>query len=864
MPQKNPNPDYIKHPKAWEIFLRSMRMRTTENSLPIRIYYAPSESSLSQALRTQLEQDLKDLKLAVSVEIIGQNNTEESSTDDIVAVKDFQALIIITNDSLTTENTAITEIIKAAKKTVLLYPTKMPTNTTKQNTRHHDFSQPKQYPTQFSDLLLSLYDITENAQVYQTACEAYQLAQLDNAPADTPFFTKNQKIATLVKKAAVATDQTDRPIILCGPMGSGKASLAKAIVSQICFDSDQKGEQVVCRWIDARPELIERQLRAFAKALKISSASTRPIRELTLEIYQIIAHKNILLVFHNAGSPTQFIDYLPSTSHPFIIITSTHPLWATQGISMEGLPLESTSAYLSLQKITASSEETKLLTSRFSTTPLALSLATAYLKKNSMTVTEYAKECSEETEYLAIVQAVINMSLKKITPVALRFLKYASWLAAEEIPLTLAKQFLEEIVFEKTIAELKAYRFIQTGSSEYYIRLHPLLQKIIRQFNTDLTSAIEDLKEVCNQLTLSYQKIEGDQTEQEALLPHIMRVKTHVKTHLETALPSTQKMLQMQFILINKLLANLYGDLNEHAKKITALETVLEAQQLTCNPSNHQLYSTLFNLGNAYGLLKQYPMQQYYLAQARTIQIHFIEQQTEKTADAEAELELARINICLAIAYSQLGPKYRLSERKQLLQAALVTRQCYYQNTEEKYKIAKTLIHLAQVCALLGQFEEQATYLEDALAIQKQVYGENSKDAGMTFMALGNIAKKNHNIEDAESYYQSAAAAFTQVAGKSHPLTQQANSRRSAMHSLVRSSSIFQWHSSVHPLPVGPNANPTDSSDDSSIEGYVTVVSKKTSAPSRKTPPRGEQRPLQGDKQERKQEENGPPCCTIS
>ena len=493
-----------------------------------------------------------------------------------------------------------------------------------------------------------------------------------------------------------------------------------------------------------------------------------------------------LLVIDNADtiSPDAVVAVLPSTGHGYVLITSRSPNWDALAQVMRLDVFEPTEAirFLLERSGQASSTEAAALAETLGYFPLALEHAAAYVRQTDCTLGEYERlfktqrqailaEAERPIAYHNTITTTWQLAFQKVKtiPGALDLLNLCSFLAPEEIPLSLIRGMKEEtsdylkklgvllpdlvadpLALNKAIAALRRYSLMQRTGDE--LTMHRLVQMVAR----DLMRA--EKQQIWGSIAVEFvttffpniPNMLHTWSEGAVLLPHITTVADLTREH--------QIESQAVAALCNRLgyFLNFRGDY-QLAKPY--YERALAIREKVLDPDHPDTAISLNNLGR---LLREMGN----LTEARP----FYER-------------------ALAIFEKVFGPDHSytaasLNDIGLLLQANgdLVEARPYYERAlginqkalgpDHPYT-ARCLTNLGHLLQAMGNLTAAHPYYERAFAINEKALGPDHPATATSLNSLGFLLYTVGDMVAARPYYERALAIREKVLGSDHPDTAQ-------------------------------------------------------------------------------------------
>lgn len=218
------------------------------------------------------------------------------------------------------------------------------------------------------------------------------------------------------------------------------------------------------------------------------------------------------------------------------------------------------------------------------------------------------------------------------------------------------------------------------------------------------------------------------------------------KIYLERALPILEYYYDSMHSHLVKVLAKLsriYHELGDETQKKILLERILPIWEYHYGCAHPKVALILVALGLACGRLGDVIQQKMLLEKALSIQDNYY--------GPSSHLDVAETLIILAIICDYDNLNY-IPERKKLLERALIIQQAYYEPNH--FRIAETLVYLAEISNKLNCFLEEKNFLKRAFIIQQACYEPNhitflktKAKLGIAYGKLDNIINKKELLE---------------------------------------------------------------------------------------------------------------------
>jgi tetratricopeptide (TPR) repeat protein len=501
-----------------------------------------------------------------------------------------------------------------------------------------------------------------------------------------------------------------------------------------------------------------------------------------------------LLVYDNVNSYEEIKEFLPE-GRGSIILTTRQQKWPS-GFKILGIDVmneeESIGLIQSLIRrriIETERESVKMLVKTLGCLPLALAQASAYIRQNQITITEYLEFYkSHEQKLLADnilpegtsslpVAVNWNISLDAIVreakainqlPLALDLLSACAYLAPERIPHNLLLTWLKEsypnltspeLVLPKLIGQLWQYSMIHREENGD-ITVHRLVQAAVRhQHKQALSKKISDyspltlewynilLKSAHAEFHRKTQVLE-DEMRQKKLLPHLQMLLNHYKqawpndSELSIA-PIINDIGTVFFLAIEMRLAK-----SCYERALATLTQHYGKDHFELTYALDQLGKTYRDLGDSKPAKKIHE---------RALKIK--------------EQYYGKDHIEVAYTLDQLGRDYRYlgnaGQAKELHKRALKIKEQYYD--KDHVEVAYTLDQLGKDYDYLGKNPKKAKELhEGVLEIREQHYGKEHLEVAGVLNQLGSDYRHLGDAKKARELHERALSILKKYYGKEH------------------------------------------------------------------------------------------------
>jgi len=334
-------------------------------------------------------------------------------------------------------------------------------------------------------------------------------------------------------------------------------------------------------------------------------------------------HPGWLLVFDNVEKPEDLKEYRPQGGPGHVLITSRNPVWGrvARPLEVRVLPREQSVEFLLKRTGQEDENAAKSLAAAQGDLPLALEQAGAYMEETGTPLAEYLQLFQERRlelwgeekppdDYHATVATTWSLALEKVkeeAPAAADLLNLCAFLAPDDIPLSLlppgtkllpeglAQTVADELVFNKALAALKRFSFIERGEDS--LSVHRLVQAVVRdrmdeeEQKTWAGAAAELVNEVFPGGDLSADVRAWPMCAR--LLPHARAAAHHAEEN-QVALPAAGRLLNQSGLYLK--------DRAEFAAAKSFYEQALPITEAAYGATHPNFASNLNNLG---GVLKE-------------------------------------------------------------------------------------------------------------------------------------------------------------------------------------------------------------------------------------------------------------------
>jgi hypothetical protein len=278
-----------------------------------------------------------------------------------------------------------------------------------------------------------------------------------NVPARNPGFVGREDVLRILREALLVGD---RAVVqaLHGMGGVGKTQIAVEYAHR--FDD----EYDLVWWINAeRPELIGEQLTALGAWLGVADYDA-PLDVVRYTVLTALhEHARWLVVFDNAGQPSDLMDWLPG-GRGHVLVTSRSHGWDDVAVPLvvDVLPRPECVAILRTRVKSLTADDAGIVADAVGDLPLAVAQAASYMARSGMSATGYVELLTSRAgeimgegrpaTYPQSVAAVIQIAygkLREADPAAAMLIGICAFLAPEPIPkewITRASGILPELL----------------------------------------------------------------------------------------------------------------------------------------------------------------------------------------------------------------------------------------------------------------------------------------------------------------------------------------------------------------------------------------------------------------------------------
>lgn len=292
---------------------------------------------------------------------------------------------------------------------------------------------------------------------------------------------------------------------ISGLGGIGKTTLA----SHYAMTALKEGTYDYVIFLDATStKTLYEDFLLLAHQLFIDEPRKKSVKILIQEVYESLKrYANVLIIFDNpqqyrilnqANVRGEEVIFLPPPMQAgqvvhSIITTRSKNFQSEQTISLEPLSIEEACEYIQHYLPNYSLADCKKLASTFSNFPLALCQMVAYLVQHPHeTATSYlvmyarrqryflSKDVLPEDRYQASIYITWAITLHALSPQSIAWLNLLSFFSSGPIPMASLKTHPETEDIERALQSLEDYAFIAWNKKNHLLRLHALVQTVVR------------------------------------------------------------------------------------------------------------------------------------------------------------------------------------------------------------------------------------------------------------------------------------------------------------------------------------------------------------------------------------------------
>jgi len=463
-----------------------------------------------------------------------------------------------------------------------------------------------------------------------------------------------------------------------------------------------------------------------------------PTNELTLRIRQALADRqDWMLVFDNAGKPSDLEPFWPDRGIGHVVITSRHHAWRSMATPLPIDPLPLNEAVELLEQRTGQRDQVAAtaLANALGRLPLALEQAAAYIETQQLSIARYAELFEQRRgELLAkggavahagTVDATLSLAfeaLRQATPAAAQLLILCALLAPDQLPLDLfldhpdllpeplAKVAPDPLTRSETIGALYSASLL-TPDVDSTARIHRLVQDVIVHHTpkADLPVWVERAVKWLAADFPSRPEQPSEWPRCALLLPHARVALSHARRVRHTS-QATATLLHVAAVYLLVRLAHL-------AEARDAAEQALAIRRALYGEADHpNVAASLNNLGMVVHIMGE------------------------------------------------------LRDARAFYEQALAIRRRLYGGEADHPDVAASLNNLGMVVHIMGELRDARAFYEQALAMRRGLYGEaDHPDVAASLNNLGRVLRNLGDLPGARDYFEQALAIHRRLHGADTP-----------------------------------------------------------------------------------------------
>jgi tetratricopeptide (TPR) repeat protein len=543
--------------------------------------------------------------------------------------------------------------------------------------------------------------------------------------------------------------ENERVVALTGRGGVGKSQLA----AELCYSSADR--YPVIWWVRAEdPATIVIDLAELAAELGLPEAGSENRADTIAAVLRRLGeHGDWLLVFDNTESWDAIEHYLPDGSAGHLLLTSRTPDWPEPVVAVPLDVLRREDAARFLLQRTGQTDETgaEQLAAAADDLPLALDIAAGYVEATETPLSEYADALTHGPTQLAL-QAIREV------PAAADLLKFAAFLAPDDIPLDLLAPFAESLPtpaaadlvdaaqLDEALAQLRRYSLAEIRGRD--LSVHREIQALVREslVEDELAAWAQGAVNVVNEAFPSGSDDVRVWPECERLLPHALEATGHVQAGGFASSETAR--------LLNK--TGLYAaGRAEFGQARERFERALAIDEAVSGPPDPNVAGVVNNLASV---------------------LHELGELRDAHAAYEQALEMREAaygpnHPLVAVSLSNLGLLLRdlneLPKARAVLERALAIDEATY--GPEHPNVAVTVNNLGLVLQDLNELTEARAAFERALAIHETVLGPDHPAVARDINSLGTVLRYLGELAEARAALERALAILESTYGHDHP-----------------------------------------------------------------------------------------------
>ncbi len=585
-----------------------------------------------------------------------------------------------------------------------------------------------------------------------------------------PNFTGREEILLSVRDLLTSGSPAALTQAMTGLGGVGKTSLALEYVYRY------RADYSVVWWLPSEePAKLSVEYGALAKALDLPIKDSPNIPEVARAVRRWLdQNSGWLLVFDNASSPDELLEFRPQGETGHVIISSRNQNWGTTSKPLTVKVWPRDEAVDFMLKRTRQDEEQAAsdLAYDLGYLPLALEHAGAYIETRACTIKDYLKRFRDRgpqllkhvkpsADYPFTVAATWEISFEQVrkeSPEAADLMNLLAFFASDDIPRDIlcdgAQQLPEplgatvcdRVQLDDLLAVLRNYSLADVQPDA--VSVHRLVQAVTHDLMSDEDK--ETWAGAAVKLLSATYPFDGDNLStwplSQRLLPHGMAAAHHAEKLHVTA--EKTSMLLNSFAEHLRFLARW-----DEAKR--ALERALRINEEVLGPDHSEVASILSNLGTVLRNLGELQLAKESHERALGIDERMFGPDHPKVAN--------RLNN-LGAALRDIGD---LPVAKEKLERALRIDEAIF--GPEHPNVAITLNNLGMVLKELGDLPGAKERLERALRIEEAVFGPDHSNVARDVSNLGLVLKDLGDHPAAKERLERAMRIEEAVFGPDHP-----------------------------------------------------------------------------------------------
>lgn len=501
-------------------------------------------------------------------------------------------------------------------------------------------------------------------------------------------------------------------------------------------------------------------------------------------------HSDWLLIYDNVQAYEDISVFL-SEKGGHVIITTRNHYWPNNlkiipvDVMTETESIALVGSFLRHNKHHIETKENAMLKELVKTLgylPLALSQAGAYLNQTQMSVSKYLELYKNHEEELLknnnlfgspnsssvattwdISLEAVKKETKEQAPLVLSLLTVCAYLSPDVISESLLLTWIKinhpnvqnpELVLPKLISQLSKYSLINKNHENGTIRVHRLVQAIVRQQHRNVRDNIEWYNALIRSAHVEFvRKTEILETEarQKDLLPHLQSLVNYFKVLWPNA-------AEFNLAPILNDLGTVFSLRGDFKIAQGYYERTLNALEQHYDKTHSEVADALVILGDNYRKLGNITQAKHLCERAYVV--------LEKK-HGRYDFKTAKSLECMGNIYQEMGA---VEEAKSILQDVLKIKETHYGTNH--VEMASTLELLGSVLRHLGNAEKPRVLLEQALKIRERHFGENHIKVAFTLNQLGrtlrDAVKTRDDLIPIKELYERAVKIQEKYYGENH------------------------------------------------------------------------------------------------